>query len=206
MYSVTSASCGSLHCLSLTLCFHLGVGTDGLLALGAGVGAELVKALGADVLVILLHVLLPVQVVTAVVAVEALTHGGGEITLGTWGGNTAQQDLLRLHTPSSFPQTPGGDSVALFFYSHMVLWAMQVEFSRWWIEMIKSALQPGETWIKEIREMEIKYENLIRTEYDFKGQVPPKVRICSLMESQVEFWSQQNISGASQQNNVTAFS
>lgn len=83
MYSVTFASFTHPLCLSLTLCFHLGVSADGLLALSAGVGAELVEALGADVLVILLHVLLPVQVLTAVVAVEALTHGGGEITPGT---------------------------------------------------------------------------------------------------------------------------
>lgn len=61
--------------------FHLGVRTDGLLALGAGVGAQLVEALDAHVLVVLLHVLLAVQVVAAVEAVGAVAHGGGgEVT------------------------------------------------------------------------------------------------------------------------------
>lgn len=61
----------------------LGVGTNGAFALCTGVGAELVETLGAYVLLVLLHVFLAVQVVTAVVAVEAISHGGGEITSGT---------------------------------------------------------------------------------------------------------------------------
>lgn len=65
--------------------FHLGVGADGALALGAGVGAELVEALGAHVLLLLHHVLLAVQVVPAVVAVEAVGHGGGEVAFVTCG-------------------------------------------------------------------------------------------------------------------------
>lgn len=68
---------------SVTLCFNLGVSTNRTSALCTGVGAQLVKALGAYVLVVLLHILLPMQVVTAVVAVEAISHGGGEITPGT---------------------------------------------------------------------------------------------------------------------------
>lgn len=66
-----------------TLCFHLGVSADGAFALRTGVGAELIEALGAHVLFVLLHIFLPVQVVPAVVAVEAISHGGGEITPGT---------------------------------------------------------------------------------------------------------------------------
>lgn len=61
----------------------LGVGADGPSALGARVGAQLIEALGAHVLVVLLDVLLAVQVVAAVVAVEAVRHGGGEVTPGT---------------------------------------------------------------------------------------------------------------------------
>lgn len=53
----------------------LGVSPDGFLALGAGVGAELLEALDAAVPPLLLHVLLAVQRVPAVVAVEALRHG-----------------------------------------------------------------------------------------------------------------------------------
>lgn len=58
----------------------LGVSADGAFALCTGVGAELIEALGAHVLFVLLHIFLPVQVVPAVVAVEAISHGGGEIT------------------------------------------------------------------------------------------------------------------------------
>lgn len=60
----------------------LGVSSNGAFTLSTGVGAELLKALGANVLVVFLHILLPVQVVTAVVAVKAISHGGGEITSG----------------------------------------------------------------------------------------------------------------------------
>lgn len=71
--------------------FHLGVCTDGLLALGAGVGAQLVKALDAHVLLILLHALLAVQVVAAVEAVDAVGHGGGEVTPGTCGSDSERE-------------------------------------------------------------------------------------------------------------------
>lgn len=57
----------------------LGVGSDGTSALCAGVGTELVEALGAHMFVVLLHVLLAVQVVPAVVAVEAVRHGGAHV-------------------------------------------------------------------------------------------------------------------------------
>lgn len=60
----------------------LGVGTDGFLALNAGVGTDLVKALDTAVAALLLHVLLPVQRVTAVIAVKALRHGAHSVTAG----------------------------------------------------------------------------------------------------------------------------
>lgn len=69
--------------VSVLVVQFLGVGTNGAFALCAGVGAELIKALGAHVLVVLLHVLLAVQVVTAIVAVKAVSHGGGEVAPGT---------------------------------------------------------------------------------------------------------------------------
>lgn len=81
---------------TLAPCFHLGVCTNGASALGAGVGAELIEALGAHVLLVLLHVFLPVQVVTAVVAVEAVGHGGGEVTPGTCGNTASDGGLARL--------------------------------------------------------------------------------------------------------------
>lgn len=90
MWCFRHPSCWSTHCstnsmnIKETLGSHLGVGTDGTLALCTGVGTELIKALGANVLLILLHVLLPVQVVTAIVTVKAISHGGGEVTPGTW--------------------------------------------------------------------------------------------------------------------------
>lgn len=60
----------------------LGISTNGSSALCARVGTDFIKALGAHVLVVLLHVLLPMQVVPAVEAVEAIGHGGGEVTPG----------------------------------------------------------------------------------------------------------------------------
>lgn len=83
--------------------FNLGVRTDGLLALGAGVGAQLVEALDAHVLVVLLHVLLAVQVVAAVEAVGAVGHGGGEVTPGTCGSDRERESPF---------QTPEGGGVA----------------------------------------------------------------------------------------------
>lgn len=59
---------------------HLGVSTDGFLALDAGVGTDLVEALDAAVPALLLHVLLPLQRVAAVEAVEALRHGAHGVT------------------------------------------------------------------------------------------------------------------------------
>lgn len=61
----------------------LAVRTDGLAAVHAGVGAELVKALQAGVVAILLHVLLPLQGVPAVVAVKLLSHGAHPVPGGT---------------------------------------------------------------------------------------------------------------------------
>lgn len=61
----------------------LGVGADGLPAVHTGVGAELVEALEAAVVAVLLHVLLPLQVVPAVVAVELLSHGAHLVAGGT---------------------------------------------------------------------------------------------------------------------------
>lgn len=71
--------------------FHLGVRTDGLPALSAGVGAQLVVAFDAHVLVVLLHVLLAVQVVAAVEAVGAVGHGGGEVTPRTCGSDQKRE-------------------------------------------------------------------------------------------------------------------
>lgn len=61
----------------------LGVCANGLAALHTGVGTELVKALQAAVVAILLHILLPLQRVPAVVAVEFLSHGAHLIAGGT---------------------------------------------------------------------------------------------------------------------------
>lgn len=92
---------------SLTLCFYLGVGANGASTLCTGVGTELVEALGAHVLLILLHVFLAVQVVAAVEAVGSISHGGGEIRPGTCGATSEGQNTApRLHTPD-------GVSVAL---------------------------------------------------------------------------------------------
>lgn len=57
----------------------LGINTNGSTTFYTGVGTQLVEALGAHVLLILLHVLLALQVVTAIVAVKAFSHGRGEI-------------------------------------------------------------------------------------------------------------------------------
>lgn len=70
----------SVKCKSL---LHLCVSTNGASTLGAGVGTELIEALGAHMLVVLLHILFAVQVVAAVVAVEAVSHGGAHIMPGT---------------------------------------------------------------------------------------------------------------------------
>lgn len=65
---------------------YLGVGADGLAALHTRVGTELVEALEAAVVAVLLHVLLSLQVVSAVVAVELLSHGAYFIAGRTCGG------------------------------------------------------------------------------------------------------------------------
>lgn len=70
---------------------YLAVRTDGLAAVHAGVGAELVKALQAGVVAILLHILLPLQGVPAVVAVKLLSHGAHPIPRGTCGGKQIEQ-------------------------------------------------------------------------------------------------------------------
>lgn len=89
------------HSVFVTLCFHLGVCTNGAFALCAGVGTELIKALGAHMLLVLLHIFLPVQVVTAVVAVKSISHGGSEIIPGTCGNTTDCQtpDLQSFYPP-----------------------------------------------------------------------------------------------------------
>lgn len=58
---------------------HLCISTYRFATLGAGVGAELVEAAHAHRLVIFLDVLLALQVVSAVEAVETLGHGGAQI-------------------------------------------------------------------------------------------------------------------------------
>lgn len=59
---------------------YLGVRTNGLAAFCAGVGAELVKALQAAMVAVLLHIFLPLQGVPAVVAVKLLSHGANLVT------------------------------------------------------------------------------------------------------------------------------
>ena len=93
-------------------CVHLGIGADGAAAVSAGVGTELIEALGAHMLFVLLHVLLPVQVVPAVVAVEAISHGGGEIMPETCRENTTHCQTYTSTMTGCFLCTPDGDSVA----------------------------------------------------------------------------------------------
>lgn len=62
---------------------YLGIGPDGLTALGTGVGAELLKALDTAVASFLLHILLPVQRGATIVAVETLGHGAHGVAAGT---------------------------------------------------------------------------------------------------------------------------
>lgn len=62
---------------------HLGISPNGATAFGACVGTELVEALCTHVLLILLNILLPMQVVTAVVTVEAFSHGGSSVAPGS---------------------------------------------------------------------------------------------------------------------------
>lgn len=83
MLSVTGKPCRD-HC-------YLGVRTNGLATFHAGVGAELVKALQAAVVAILLHILLPLKGVPAVVAVKLLSHGAHLVPGGTYGGKQAEQ-------------------------------------------------------------------------------------------------------------------
>lgn len=58
----------------------LGVRTNGLAAFCAGVGTELVKALQAAMVAVLLHIFFPLQGVPAVVAVKLLSHGANLVT------------------------------------------------------------------------------------------------------------------------------
>lgn len=55
---------------------HLGICTNGAAAFSTGVGTELVEAAHTDVLAFLGDVLLPLQVVTAVETVHAVSHCG----------------------------------------------------------------------------------------------------------------------------------
>lgn len=57
----------------------LGISPNGATAFGACVGTELVEALCTHVLLILHHILLPMQVVTAIVTVKAFRHGGSRV-------------------------------------------------------------------------------------------------------------------------------
>lgn len=59
------------------------ISADGFAAFSTSVCAELVEAAHAHRLVIFLDVLLALQVVSAVEAVKALSHGGAQITAGT---------------------------------------------------------------------------------------------------------------------------
>ena len=81
------------------------------MALHTRVGAELVEALEAAVVAVLLHVLLPLQVVSAVVAVELLSHGAYFIagrTCEGWTGGTKSQGLgWRVCLRGSREATPG---------------------------------------------------------------------------------------------------
>lgn len=74
----------------------LGVGPDGFLALGAGVGTELLEALDAAVPPLLLHVLLALQRVAAVVAVEALRHRAHGVAAGPCKSTEAERAALGL--------------------------------------------------------------------------------------------------------------
>lgn len=60
----------------------LRISSDRSTAFRTGVGAQLVKAAHTHMLLILLDVLLAMQVISAVEAVEALRHDGARIT--TW--------------------------------------------------------------------------------------------------------------------------
>lgn len=69
--------------VAVLIMYLLGVCSNGLAALHTGVGAELVEALQAAVVAVLLHVLLPLQGVPAVVAVKLLSHGAHFVPGGT---------------------------------------------------------------------------------------------------------------------------
>lgn len=81
---------------------HLGVSADGFLALDAGVGADLVEALDAAVAPLLLHVLLALQRVAAVEAVEALRHGAHGVTARPCERNQRELTALNPSSCSSF--------------------------------------------------------------------------------------------------------
>lgn len=74
---------------------YLGVSADGFAALHAGVGAELVEALQAAVVAVLLHVLLSLQRVPAVVAVKLLGHGAYLVAGGACGGQGGRTNEMR---------------------------------------------------------------------------------------------------------------
>lgn len=93
----------------------LGVRTDGLAAFHTGVGAELVKALQAAVVAILFHVLLPLQGVSAVVAVKLLSHGTHLVP----GGTCQSFTTLKPHTfkPLILPK-PSSSLVTFIVLEH----------------------------------------------------------------------------------------
>lgn len=61
---------------------YLGISPNGLLALHAGVGADLVKAGDTAVAAFLLHILLPMEGGAAIVAVKALRHHATGVAAG----------------------------------------------------------------------------------------------------------------------------
>lgn len=85
---------------------HLRVCADGAFALCAGVGADLVEALGAHGLLVLLHIFLALQVFAAVEAVKAVGHGGGEVAPGSCQGESEGELLVDTKGGSVAPTSP----------------------------------------------------------------------------------------------------
>lgn len=85
---------------------YLGIGPDGLPALGTGVGTELLKALDTAVASFLLHILLPMQRGTTIVAVETLGHGAHSVAAGTC--SEAEDNMAELRAVGSLGHPNGG--------------------------------------------------------------------------------------------------
>lgn len=83
---------------------YLGIGPDGLPALGTSVSAELLKALDAAVASLLLHILLPMQRGAAIVAVKAFRHGAHGVAAGTCSG---EDNMAELKTAGSLGHPNG---------------------------------------------------------------------------------------------------